>query len=56
MTRPYAEQKDELVERFSRKYVEALLAHTAGNQTLAARLANLDRTYLGRLMAKLGMR
>ncbi len=54
--RPYAEQKDEIVDRFSRKYLEALLAHTGGNQTLAARLAGLDRTYFGRLMAKLGMR
>lgn len=54
--RPYAEQKDELVDRFSRKYVEAMLAHTGGNQTLAARLAGLDRTYFGRLLSKLGLR
>ena len=56
LARPYAEQKDEVVDRFSRKYLEALLAHAGGNQTLAARLAGLDRTYFGRLMAKLGMR
>lgn len=54
--RPYAQQKDELVDRFSRKYVEAMLAHTGGNQTLAARLAGLDRTYFGRLLSKLGLR
>jgi transcriptional regulator with GAF, ATPase, and Fis domain len=54
--RPYAEQKDEVVDRFSRKYLEALLEHTSGNQTLAARLAGLDRTYFGRLLAKLGLR
>jgi DNA-binding NtrC family response regulator len=51
---PYAEQKDALIERFTRVYLERLMAHTKGNQSQAARLAGLDRTYLGRLLAKVG--
>jgi DNA-binding NtrC family response regulator len=53
--RPYAEQKEALCERFTRHYLEALMAHTGGNQTAAAKLARLDRTYLGRLLAKHGL-
>jgi transcriptional regulator with GAF, ATPase, and Fis domain len=52
--RPYGDQKDEMVDRFTRLYLQALLAHTGGNQTLAAKLAGLDRTYLGRLLGKHG--
>ena len=52
---PYAEQKDALVDRFTRRYLEALLEHTDQNQSVAAKLAGLDRSYLGRLLAKLGM-
>jgi DNA-binding NtrC family response regulator len=51
---PYLAQRDALVEAFTRKYVAALLERTRGNQTEAARIAGLDRTYFGRLLAKLG--
>jgi DNA-binding NtrC family response regulator len=50
--RPYAEQKDALVDRFTEQYLRALLAHTGGNQTAAARIAGLDRGYLGKLLAR----
>jgi DNA-binding NtrC family response regulator len=53
--RPYAAQKDDLVDRFTRLYLTQLLAHTGGNQRVAAELAGLDRTYLGRLLVKLGV-
>jgi transcriptional regulator with GAF, ATPase, and Fis domain len=53
--RSYAAQKEELCERFTRIYLQALIAHTAGNQTAAAKLAELDRSYLGRLLAKYGL-
>jgi DNA-binding NtrC family response regulator len=53
---PYLEQRDELVDRFTHRYVEELLRKTNGNQTQAAKLAGLDRTYFGRLLAKLGRR
>ncbi len=52
---PYLAQRDALVDAFTRKYVTALLQHTAGNQSEAARIAGLDRTYLGRMIAKLGL-
>jgi transcriptional regulator with AAA-type ATPase domain len=55
LDRAYAEQKDELANRFTRLYLEALLRRVGGNQTEAAKLANLDRGYLGRLVAKHGL-
>ncbi|MBL8612971.1 MAG: sigma 54-dependent Fis family transcriptional regulator [Myxococcales bacterium] len=55
VARPYAEQKDALVEQFTRAYLVKLMAHTKGNQSAAARLAGLDRTYLGRLLVKHGL-
>jgi transcriptional regulator with GAF, ATPase, and Fis domain len=56
ITRPYAEQKEEVAERFTRAYLKQLLDHTGGNQTIAARLAGLDRGYLGRLVAKFDLK
>jgi DNA-binding NtrC family response regulator len=50
--RPYADQKEELCERFTRIYLQALIAHTGGNQSAAAKLAGLDRSYLGKLLVK----
>lgn len=55
-TKPYAEAKDALVDRFTARYLEALLEHTDQNQSLAAKLAGLDRSYLGRLIAKYGIK
>jgi DNA-binding NtrC family response regulator len=52
---PYAELKEQLVARFTRIYLTQLLAHTKGNRSEAARVAQLDRTYLGRLVGKLGV-
>ncbi len=54
-TRPYAEQKDEVVDQFTRGYLKGLLAYANGNQAAAAKAANLDKTYLGRMLAKYGM-
>lgn len=56
LKRPFLEQRDELMDAFTRQYLETLLAHTNGNQSAAAELAGLDRTYLGRLLTKLGMK
>jgi DNA-binding protein Fis len=54
-TQPYSEQKDALIERFNRGYLKELLAYANGNQAVASSVAQLDRTYLGRLLAKYGM-
>jgi DNA-binding NtrC family response regulator len=53
--RPYPEQKDELVERFTAFYLRALLERTGGNQTAAARLAGLTRGYLRKLLERHGL-
>jgi transcriptional regulator with GAF, ATPase, and Fis domain len=56
LERAYAEQKDDLGARFTRVYLEALMRRADGNQTEAARIAGLDRGYLGRLLVKHGVR
>jgi len=53
---PYAELKDALLARFTRAYVSALMIRAGGNQTLAAKMAGMDRSYLGRLLAKYGVK
>jgi DNA-binding NtrC family response regulator len=55
-TLPYGGQKEAFVEQFSRAYIVALLQYTGGNQAAAARIGKLDRTHLGRMMAKYGLR
>lgn len=52
---PYLAQRDAVVEGFTRKYLVAVLKETQGNQSEAARLAGLDRTYFGRLLVKYGL-
>jgi transcriptional regulator with GAF, ATPase, and Fis domain len=52
---PYLAQRDALVDDFTRKYLVSLLEMTKGNQSEAARIAGLDRSYFGRLVAKLGV-
>lgn len=54
--RMYAEQKDDLGERFTRLYLQALMTHTRGHQTVAAQMAGLDRSYLGKLLARYGLK
>jgi len=56
LTVPYAAQKDALVDRFARRYLEALMLRAGGNQSVACRLADLDRTYLGKMLAKHGLK
>jgi len=51
--RPYAEQKNELLQRFTRVYLERLLRQAGGNQSEAARVSGLERSYLGKLIDKL---
>ncbi|HEY6729119.1 MAG TPA: sigma-54 dependent transcriptional regulator [Polyangiaceae bacterium] len=50
---PYADQKERLLAQFSRIYLTELLKSTAGNQSEAARVSGLERSYLGKLLAKL---
>jgi DNA-binding NtrC family response regulator len=55
LDKQFLEQKEALVEEFTVAYLRALLAKTQGNQSAAARISGLDRTYLGRLIAKHGL-
>jgi DNA-binding NtrC family response regulator len=52
---PYLAQRDAIVESFTREYLTKLLEATHGNQSEAARIAGLDRTYLGRMLSKMGI-
>jgi DNA-binding NtrC family response regulator len=53
--RVYGDQKEHITDVFTRVYLQALISHTKGNQTQAAKLAGLDRSYLGRLLVKHGL-
>jgi len=52
----YAAQKEELLQHFTRAYLERLLLATHGNQSEAARQSGLERSYLGKLIGRLGLR
>jgi transcriptional regulator with GAF, ATPase, and Fis domain len=49
---PFAKTKADVVRRFERAYVEALLEKTGGNVAKAAREGRMNRAYLIRLMKK----
>jgi DNA-binding NtrC family response regulator len=51
----YAPQKEAFLDRFTATYLELLLETAGGNQSVAAKIAGLDRSYLGRLLAKHGL-
>jgi transcriptional regulator with GAF, ATPase, and Fis domain len=53
---PYADQKEYLGERFTRIYLHKLMRATRGNQSEAARISGLQRTYLGKLLVKHGIK
>jgi two-component system response regulator GlrR len=55
-TVPYSDQKERFIEQFTRAYLIALLRYTGGNQAAVARIGKLDRTHVGRMMAKYGLR
>jgi len=51
-TTPFAEAKARVIADFERRYVHALLLHTQGNVSEAARLAGKERSRFGRLVRK----
>jgi DNA-binding NtrC family response regulator len=51
---PFNVAKARAVARFEREYMEALLARTNGNLSLAARVSGKDRSDIGRLVRKHG--
>jgi two-component system, NtrC family, response regulator GlrR len=49
-TRPYAEQKEKLMQHFQSLYFQQVLALSKGNKSAAARLAGVERSYLTRVV------
>jgi transcriptional regulator with PAS, ATPase and Fis domain len=53
---PLKEAREAWVERFEAAYLRALLNRTEGNVTRAAEIAGVNRRFLHRMMARLGLR
>jgi DNA-binding NtrC family response regulator len=56
MDEPYHPAKDRLIAQFEKEYLSRLVVRAGGNMSKAARLANIDRTTLYRLMEKHNVR
>ena len=56
MSDAYHLAKEKLVAHFEKEYLQRLVVRAGGNMSRAARLANIDRTTLYRLMEKHGFR
>jgi DNA-binding NtrC family response regulator len=52
LSRPFIEAREELLGRFERGYLEAMLARHGGNISRAARAAGLDRMHFKRLLSR----
>ena len=53
---PYKIAKEELLARFTREYLEALLSRHSGNVSAAAREAEVDRNWIVALARRHGVR
>jgi len=51
----YQDARHAVLEAFERRYVTALLVAARGNVSLAARLGQMDRTYLIKLIRRHGL-
>ena len=56
MTWPYAVARAHVLEQFEREYVAAALDRAGGNVARAAREAKMERSYLFKLIRRLGLR
>jgi DNA-binding NtrC family response regulator len=56
MNEPFHVAKDKLIAHFEKEYLSQLVTRAGSNMSKAARLANIDRTTLYRLMEKHGFR
>lgn len=54
-SKPYAAQKEALIDRMTALYLKELIEKTGGNRSEAARIAELQRGYLRRLLEKFGL-
>jgi DNA-binding NtrC family response regulator len=53
-TKPYAEQRDRVLHWFQSNYFSRLLRLTNGNKSQAARIAEVERSYLGKVVKTFG--
>ena len=53
---PLKEARDAWTEQFELVYVKSVLERAGGNVTRAAEIAGVNRRFMQRLMARLGMR
>jgi DNA-binding NtrC family response regulator len=56
LDRPFIEAREELLAKFERGYLAAMIQHHGGNISRAARQAGLDRMHFKRLLAKHGLK
>lgn len=52
---PYKDAKNQVVDAFTRRYVERLLQSTGGNISEAARISGLERVSLQKILRRLGI-
>lgn len=55
-TLPYRQAKEELLGRFTREYLEALLSRNGGNVSAASRESGIDRNWIIALARRHGVR
>ena len=55
LDRPFQEQKQQMTLLFGRTYFQKLLEACSGNRSEAARRVGMDRSYLGKLLARYGL-
>jgi DNA-binding NtrC family response regulator len=52
LNRPYRDARSELLERFEKRYLQALLERSEGNVRKAARVGQMNRSYLIELLKR----
>jgi two-component system, NtrC family, response regulator GlrR len=55
LERPLMEQREAVVEQFTRAYLLALMERTGGNQSEASRVSGVERSHLRKLLIKHGL-
>ncbi len=51
-SRPYKDLKEEAIEKFTRHYLNNLLAHTKGNVSLSAQISGIKRQSLQKIIKR----
>ena len=54
ISKPYKQNKSDVIERFTIKYLDRLLTHTRGNVTLSAQISGIKRQSLQKIIKRYG--